>query len=91
MNTRFLILIFLLLFCASSAFATTGLVFYTGFETNEGFTVGNLFGQNGWEEFIRPDTISKAYVTNAVANGVVPEGEQCIWIPPGTAPIGVRG
>ena len=67
--------VFLIFIISSYTFAATGLVWRTGFETNEGFTIGNLLGQNGWEEFVRPDSIANAYVTNAVAGGSVPEGQ----------------
>ena len=84
MKPRVLSILCLIFFMASAGFANTGVIWRTGFESGEGYSLGNLFGQDSWAEFPLTDVSSLAYITNSVYNGTVIEGTQCALLPKGT-------
>jgi hypothetical protein len=51
-----------------------------GFEESEGYTLGTIIGQQGWQEYPLADTTATGMVVDTMNGGAtIPEEDQCLW------------
>ena len=58
-------------------------VWETGFESSDGYSLGDIIGQDNWAVY--PGIYAESpsgLVVNAVTGGSVPQGSQCLWLGP---------